>query len=171
MQLPSELLEKIFCDNIETLILSQLLNTEIRNLTNKKFNKLDRNLLTQFTKPACKFKANKDLIVIHIPEDCTVSVEYIKPLTENCYLITVDEYLGLLDVYDKEELGRVSYVYGKKISSQVYVHPCKMLIKKPGIIHVNHIIGKDESLKDFMYSKDYLEVNFRTVFDKDLCIW
>jgi len=172
MQLPSEILEKIFYDNIETLILSQLLNTEIRNLTNKKFNKLDRNLLlTQFTKSTCKFKANKDLIVIHIPEDCTINVECIKSLTENCYLITVGEYLRLLDVYDKAELGRVSYVYGKKIASQVYIHPCKMLIKKSGTIHVNHIIGKDESLKDLMYSKDYLEVNLRTVFDKNLCIW
>jgi hypothetical protein len=174
MQFPPELLEKIFYDNIDTLIISQFLNTEMRNLTNKKFNKLDRNLLlTQFTKPACKFKANKDLIVIHKSEDCTVSFEYIKSLTDNCYLITSDEYLGLLNVYDKAELGRVSYVYGKKITSQVYIHPCKMIVKNSDTktIHVNHIIGKDESLKDLMFSRDYLEVNFKTVFDIESCIW
>jgi hypothetical protein len=164
MELPLEILEKIFYNNIETLIISQFLNTHIRKLTYNKFKKLDRNLvLKEFTKSICKFKANDNLLVIHIPENYIDDIKYEKRLTNDCFLITHSEYLRIID-YDI--LYRVSYVYGRKVTSQVHIHPNKMIVKKSGVLHETFILTKDKSLKDICDSKDYIEVNFTLVFDE-----
>jgi len=174
MNLPLEIQEQIFCNSIETLIISQFLNTQIRKLTYNKFSKLDRNLLlTKFTRSGQNFKANKDLIVIHIPVNyILINFKYEKRLTNDCFLITFNEYLTFIDKdYNKlltdnqSTLGRALYVYGRKITSQVYINPCKMIVKKIGGRHENFILTKDKSLKDINDSKDYLEVNFIIVFD------
>ena len=177
MNLPLEIQEQIFCMYIETLTISQLLNTQLKKLTNNKFKKLDRNLLlTEFTRSGCKFKANKHLIVIHIPVNYMNSIRYEKRLTNDCFLITFNEYLSFIDKdYDQlltnnpcqPTLGRVSYVYGRKVTSQVYINPFKMIVKKDAGRHENFILTKYESLKDINDSKDYIEVNFTIVFDQD----
>lgn len=165
MNFPPEILEQIFYSSIETLIISQLLNRQIRKLTNNKFNKLDRNLLmTEFTRSGCKFHSNKDLLVIHV-SDYIDDIKYEKHLTSNCYLITFNEYLRTID--KNYEQNRVSYVYGKKVTSRIYVHPCKMIVKKIGGIHEDFFLSKEESLKDVCDSKDYVEINFTLVFDID----
>lgn len=158
--LPLEIQEQILCTNIEILIISQVLNTDIRKLTNNKFIKLDRNLLmTKFTRSMQEFKAHKDLIVIHIPASI-YDIKSEKCLSNNCYLITFNEYLRIID----KDYGRVSYVYSRNTKNQIYIHPCKMVVKKTGGRHEDFILTKDQSLKDICDSTVYIEVNFTLAF-------
>lgn len=182
--LPLEILPQIFCTSIETLIISQFLNTNIRKLMIDKFTKLDRNLLlTKFLRSGQNFKANKDLIVIHIQKDYINDIKYEKCLSDDCFLITSNEYLKIIDkCYDQMTSYRVSYVYGREIDDQMtsyrvscvygreianqfYINPYKMIVKKFGGRHENFTLTKDKSLKDICDSKEYIEVNFTVVFD------
>ncbi len=117
---------------------------------------MDRNLLLrEFTMSVCKFKANKELIVIYMP-NYNNNINYIKCFSNNCFLITSNEYLRIL--INNPTLYRVSYTYGKKVTSQFYIHPCKMIVKKTGGLHENFILPKDKSLKDICDSKDYIDI-------------
>jgi len=44
----------------------------------------------------------------------------------------------------------------------------KVMVKRSGTLHENYILNKNERLKDLINSKDYLEVNFTLIYDKNL---
>lgn len=121
---------------------------------------MDRNLLlTKFKKSCVNFKANLNKIVIYSPD---FTPNYEKRLTGNCFLITYDEYLKI------DQPGRACYVF-ESGRSEVYIHPCKMIVKKNR--HEDFILPIDKSLKDICDSTEYIEVNFTLVFDPEDKEW
>lgn len=155
-QLPKELQGEILYSDIETIRRSQLLNSEIKNLTNDKYEQLDRNLFTYQLPHSMDLNADTDYIVIYANPETAPYINYIKKLNHDHYVITQKEYLRIMG----NDYGRASYVYHSPLFKRnYYVQPNQMTVREHKW-HKSLNLTKNQSLRSIRESPLYTETTY-----------